>query len=252
MLTALAILVAVAIPPAAGSVAAPPPRAGTWLTPSRAPGPGPCPRRRGRSGQPWHCPRTGRAPPPIRARRRQRGAAPPDPRTRRCGAGPEPAGRLPARLRRLPVRAVRRAGVPLPERMYALPASLAAPRPAHVGNHAVPPPLRPHRPGHADGDHEHPQHRDQGHGRGVGDQPRRTSPSAPGTCAAARCPARAGCRRSTAGRPPSARRSPAWTQLRPGDIIRVITGQGVSSYEVVAFGSSSRQVEDPHRTGCSC
>jgi sortase A len=35
-------------------------------------------------------------------------------------------------------------------------------------------------------------------------------------------------------------------QLRKGDIIRVTTGQGVSSYEVVAFGSSSRQIEDPY------
>jgi sortase A len=34
--------------------------------------------------------------------------------------------------------------------------------------------------------------------------------------------------------------------LRKGEIIRVTTGQGVSSYEVVAFGSSSRQVEDPY------
>jgi len=33
--------------------------------------------------------------------------------------------------------------------------------------------------------------------------------------------------------------------LRRGDIIRVTTGQGTSSYEVVAFGSSSRTVEDP-------
>lgn len=35
-------------------------------------------------------------------------------------------------------------------------------------------------------------------------------------------------------------------QLRKGDIIRVTTAQGMSSYEVVAFGSSSRQVEDPY------
>jgi len=35
-------------------------------------------------------------------------------------------------------------------------------------------------------------------------------------------------------------------QLRKGDIVRVTTAQGVSSYEVVAFGSSSRQVEDPY------
>ncbi len=34
--------------------------------------------------------------------------------------------------------------------------------------------------------------------------------------------------------------------LRKGDIIRVTTAQGVSSYEVVAFGGSSRQVEDPY------
>jgi LPXTG-site transpeptidase (sortase) family protein len=33
--------------------------------------------------------------------------------------------------------------------------------------------------------------------------------------------------------------------LHRGDIIRVTTGQGTSSYEVVAFGSSSRTVEDP-------
>ena len=35
------------------------------------------------------------------------------------------------------------------------------------------------------------------------------------------------------------------SSLRKGDVIRVITGQGTSSYEVVAFGSSSRTVEDP-------
>ena len=35
-------------------------------------------------------------------------------------------------------------------------------------------------------------------------------------------------------------------QLRKGDIIKVTAGQGVSSYEVVAFGSSSRQIEDPY------
>lgn len=34
--------------------------------------------------------------------------------------------------------------------------------------------------------------------------------------------------------------------LRKGNIIRVTTAQGVSSYEVVAFGDSSRQVEDPY------
>jgi LPXTG-site transpeptidase (sortase) family protein len=33
--------------------------------------------------------------------------------------------------------------------------------------------------------------------------------------------------------------------LQRGDIIRVTTGQGTSSYEVVAFGSSSSTVEDP-------
>jgi sortase A len=34
-------------------------------------------------------------------------------------------------------------------------------------------------------------------------------------------------------------------ELRKGAIIRVSTGQGVSSYEVVAFGNSAQQVEDP-------
>lgn len=35
------------------------------------------------------------------------------------------------------------------------------------------------------------------------------------------------------------------SSLRQGDIIRVTTGQGTSSYQVVAFGSSARAVRDP-------
>jgi len=35
------------------------------------------------------------------------------------------------------------------------------------------------------------------------------------------------------------------TSLRKGDIIRVTTGQGTSSYQVAAFGSSARTVQDP-------
>ena len=35
------------------------------------------------------------------------------------------------------------------------------------------------------------------------------------------------------------------TQLRPGDKITAITGQGTSSYEVRALGGSARQIDDP-------
>ena len=65
------------------------------------------------------------------------------------------------------------------------------------------------------------------------------------TCVIRRCPARPGVaqvfgRRATFGAPFA-----LLPRLRPGDIIRTITGQGTSTYRVSALGSNWTQVRNP-------
>ena len=237
VITALGIVMAIAVPPALAA----------WLRRQRvgrhvadtvlaAAGPG----ARGRGEPARSRPRPAarrRRPAPARPAARSAGAADPAGGRHRAAA----ARRLPARLRRLPVRAVRRSGGPLPDD----PVHQAA---GELANQLAP--IGPTAPGSPVAILDIPS-------IGIKDMVvvEGTSPEnltlGPGLL---RAPdARPGGGREIFGRratfgAPFARLD----QLRKGDIIGTITGQGMSSYEVVAFGSSRRYASRTRpRTGCS-